>query len=490
MSENIHMNFHRSRIGFHYYPDTTHYREGDLQIWLPRLFALNASWVVLQAPHDRAIPEHFLAPLVKNGIEPILQFSFSFSNPPDPASLAPILAAYQRWGVHTIVFFDRPNSRSAWPLAGWAQGDLVNRFLDIYLPYAKLALANNLIPVLPPLEPGGSYWDTAFLRSTLEELQKRGQVDLLKKLVLSAYGWTHGQALNWGAGGPDRWPGAHPYFTPPGEQDNLGFRAFDWYQAVARAVLGRACPLLVFGAGIEDDPNINQQISPSHTDTNLAIARLLNGELTPDPRDKSVTLDAIPSEVISVCFWLLSAEGGSSYSRFAWYVDAVENLPVVKDFINLAVNQRSGFHPGSQVEKPLPNPETDKEQMQTEHFDEFPPTASQIKNSSTGKSVEKTFGETAVGNKPKFSIEHYLLLPTFEWGIADWHLDVIRPFIKKYRPTIGFSAQEAFHARRITIIGDPQMFPESLLEQMRSTGALVDRITGDGMMVATQLDKR
>jgi len=34
-----------NRIGFHYYPDTFHYREKDLQTWLPELQGLGAGWL-------------------------------------------------------------------------------------------------------------------------------------------------------------------------------------------------------------------------------------------------------------------------------------------------------------------------------------------------------------------------------------------------------------------------------------------------------------
>jgi hypothetical protein len=60
---------------------------------------------------------------------------------------------------------------------------------------------NGMTPVLPPWKPGGSYWDTAFLRSALEALQRRNQTQLLQKLVLSAYAWTWEHSLNWGAAG-------------------------------------------------------------------------------------------------------------------------------------------------------------------------------------------------------------------------------------------------------------------------------------------------
>ena len=42
-----------------------------------------------------------------------------------------------------------------------------------------------------------------------------------------------------------------------------------------------------------------------------------------------------------------------------------------------------------------------------------------------------------------YGIQHYVLLPAYDWGIADFYLDAVRPFVKKYRATVGFSLQEA-----------------------------------------------
>ncbi|PKP01191.1 MAG: hypothetical protein CVU11_15960, partial [Bacteroidetes bacterium HGW-Bacteroidetes-6] len=41
--------------------------------------------------------------------------------------------------------------------------DLVERFLDRFLPLANQVVSEGAVPVMPALEPGGNYWDTAFL---------------------------------------------------------------------------------------------------------------------------------------------------------------------------------------------------------------------------------------------------------------------------------------------------------------------------------------
>jgi 16S rRNA U1498 N3-methylase RsmE len=84
-------------------------------------------------------------------------------------------------------------------------------------------------------------------------------------------------------------------------------------------------------------------------------------------------------------------------------------------------------------------------------------------------------------------IAHYLLLPSYEWGIADWHLEVVRPFIKKHRPTLGFSLAEAAQAARVTVIGGEGCFAPVEIDRLRQAGCQVRQITGDGTIIATQL---
>jgi hypothetical protein len=456
-----------SRIGFHYFPDTLHYCESDLHTWLPEFQAMGASWLVLQAPSERAIPEDFLRSLLAANIEPVLHFHLPLDKGLEAGNLQLLFENYARWGVHYIILFDRPNTRGAWPASNWAQSDLVERFLDIYLPAAELLAKAGLYPVLPPLEPGGDYWDTAFLRATLNGLKRRGSPAILDRLVLSAYGHASNRPLNWGAGGPERWPGARPYTTPPGSQDQRGLRIFDWYLTLAQAELGQTRPILLLEAGstlgARLDPELPEIDRTAHTARNLQIAQAMreNGNQANNPAAKAPpseveTLESIPAEVIGCNFWLLAAESDSPFASQAWYQPDGATLPAVAAFRQWISRQTR-------------NPAYSKDWYGKGLVDRQP-----LEN-------------TAVPAQ-EHPIAHYLLLPLYEWGIAEWQLDIIRNFVRKFHPTIGYSLEEARLAERVTIIADPLVFTAEAILKLGAAGCTVEQITGDGTSIATQLD--
>lgn len=439
-----------NRLGFHYYPDTTHYTQSDLRTWLPELKALGAAWLTLIAPNDRAIPESFLSGLMHAGIEPILHFHLPLKQHAQLDSLHLLFNTYARWGVRYSALFDRPNLRSAWSTSDWAQSDLVERFLDCFIPIAEYTLEAGLIPVFPPLQPGGDYWDTSFLKAALMGIQRRGCSHLLKSLAIGAYAWADEHPLSWGAGGPERWPGSRPYDTPENQEDQKGFYIFDWYQAIYRTVRPESARIILLGAGYRLKPGMKEFVPAAeitaHAQSNLALASLAHDSQSLD--FDSEVLETLPAEVIACNFWLLSASPESPYASQAWYQPDGSVLPIVD-----ALRQWLAGTPP--VEEPIEEPIFPNDILQPE---------------------------------PSHRIEHYLLLPLYEWGVVEWHLDVIRPYILRHHPTIGFSLAEAALAKHVTVLGGDHTFSEEDLENLRQSGCAVERISGDGTSIATQME--
>ncbi|MBN1147630.1 MAG: hypothetical protein JXA78_10270 [Anaerolineales bacterium] len=429
-----------SRLGFHYYPDSVHYRQVDLRGWLPELIDLGAQWVTLIAPLERAIPEFFLDGLLGAGIQPILHFQPPTDLSFEQRELDMLLAHYTRCGVRYVAFYDCPNSRANWQPSIWAQSDLVERFLDLYIPLAKVACKLGLTPIFPPLEPGGDYWDLAFLRTSLRSMKRRGCDALLSSLALGAYAWVADRPLNWGAGGAARWPQARPYLSPASGQDHRGFRIFDWYLEIARQELGDSLSILLLRAGScpTRDSARNLQDGTQHALRNLSLARLaagLAGEVD--------SLDPFPPEVLACNFWLLAADENSAHAPQAWFHSSDENLPVVDAFRRWVAglrdaNRAAGIAPQAQ-------PET--------------------------------------GDADR--VDHYILLPLYSWGAAEWDLAAIQPLLRDSHPTIGFSLAEARRSTRVTVVGSRNAFSAEALAMLNSAGCLVERLLEDGTLVAT-----
>jgi hypothetical protein len=465
-----------SRLGFHYYPDALHYRESDLTAWLPELKALKASWLTLVAPPDRAIPESFLRSLLDAGIEPILHFHMPIDPPVSVRDLRMLLQNYANWGVHYIVLFDRPNLRSSWPAVRWSQSNLVERFLDIYLPLTEAVVDAGLIPVFPPLEPGGDYWDTAFLRGALRGMNRRGYLNLLSKLVIGCYAFSGNRYLNWGAGGPERWPSSRPYLTPPGSEDQCGFRIFDWYLAISNAILGEASRVMIIAGGSQVGDRQDAQFPPidpsAHARRNIALAALMmnldfDASLirTNYPNDQGL-LDQVPAEVLCCNYWLLCAEQGSPEAAQAWYRPNGDTLPVAEAMKSWMRN----------VDAALPTNRKGKNAF------DFPAFIASIPHAHGG-----TAGSLS-GDEKTYS--HYLLLPVQGAGSGELHLDTLRPFIQKYRPTVGFSPAEAARSWKVTLVGDMQAYPEDTIEGLRKAGCVIDVMAVDGMSIASEIAVR
>jgi hypothetical protein len=309
----------QSKLGFHYYPDSQHFTQKDLDYWRPMLVDLGAAWLTLQASADRAVPEFFVRGLVERGIQPVITIPVPVGAA-RAAALAPVFRSYARWGVEHVVVYDRPNLQQSWPAGDWSRAGLVERFLDHALPHLKAQADAGLTPVFPALEPGGDYWDTAFLSASLKGILRRGEQALLKQMVLGAYAWTNGRPLDWGAGGPTRWSEVRPYRTPDGAQDQRGFRTFEWYAQVANTSVGIHPRILVVAGGARRPTNPSAEDTRKHTEQNLGIIRLLNE----DPACRSLLLN--------FAFFALASDGDPEEQASAWFPNLQAPLPVVSAF--------------------------------------------------------------------------------------------------------------------------------------------------------------
>jgi hypothetical protein len=514
-----------NRIGLHYFPDTLHYRMRDLEVWLPHLSQMGIGWLTLLAPLERAIPEYFLNGLFSSGLQPVLHFQIPTQASALSDGFRLLFSNYARWGVQYVTLYDQPNSRSNWSPAAWAQMDLVERFLDLYVPLAESALDEGLIPIFPPLEPGGDYWDLSFLQSALRGLQSRGQNRLLDKLALGAYAWTGNRPLEWGAGGPERWPQAVPYNIPTDCEDQRGFRIFDWYLAVSQHELGKRLPVFLLRAGSipndQHDPTSGEPDYLAHAEQNLTIARLLANETVEG-------CSPVPQEIKAGNFWLLAAHEKSGLAGQGWFRTEEEKLPVVTNFYrfsacqsetksvpeaateidtlirdDLDINQTSTPEPVPTCD-PVASVDSGNEAVSSE-ADNSEADSSEVDSSeiaSLGTTGNDALGSEAAELDPlqpdqpaqqveaqpephSHTISHYILLPVYAWGAADWDLEVIQPLLQESHPTVGFSLTEARLAARVTVVGGNGAISAEALDMLRASGCKVERVMDDGTLIAS-----
>jgi hypothetical protein len=367
------MGHHANRLGYYYYPDQLHFRQADLDTWLPVLKRLGAGWITLTASPDQAIPEPFIRRLMDAGIEPVVHIPAKIGGI-SVSDIQPLYSSYAKWGVRFVICFDRPNLKSQWDLDGWGRSSLVERFLDLCLPHLQAQLEAGLTPILPPLEPGGDYWDLAFLQAALKSLQRRGEDDVLDQLALALYAWTKGKDLDWGAGGHARWSEARPYHTPPHCQDQLGFRIFEWYAEICEETLEQIPPMIVAAGGaLPGDPH---WMGPDpHTEQNLAIARALQSSDVPD-------------YVLNFAFYQLASNREHARHEAAWFPEGDEPLPVVAAIEKLLV--RTPPKSQSNIRKPL------------SHYILIPPEADALHGQAWSKIRRLALSEpSVVGFSPK-----------------------------------------------------------------------------------------
>lgn len=419
-------------IGFHYDPAGGRPERQELARWLPRLRAMGTSWLVFRASLDEPVPEGFVRGLMDAGIEPVVLLDAGGVQPVEGLQLEYALRGYATAGLHYISIYPEPNVASHWPAVEWLQPGLVKRFADLLLPFLERAVDLGLFPLLSPLKPGGHYWDTAFLVGLVGEMLSRGRMVLFDRMGVAIENVAHNRPLDWGRGGPERWPQAGPYRVAEGYEDHQGFRLFEWYEQLLYPLLGGPLPLIAVASGpllgSVEDGRFAVVDEAMHAERSLEMVRLLRtGELG--------------EALFNLAFWTLTSDDDPS----AWVRSDGSLLTAA------ALLSETPKHPR----------------------------------------VRRDGARGAWARGPaRRPLHHYLLFPPTGVVGSHGYWEAAKPYIERFGPCCGFRPEEAQEAAYVTLVGDETEIGREVERYLRAAGCRVERVAGGGPAETRRLLKR
>jgi len=410
----------RTKIGFQYFTSEDYFTYQQLNVWMPILRQAGATVLYFSSGLDYAIPEDVIQCAIENDLTPSLHFTTELPTPQQVSEILYLFDLYAKWGVASVILGKKPNIKASWQITGWQNENLIDLFLDRLVPLMEHSIKVGLKPVLSPLQPGGNFWDTAFMELVLRGLEMRSLREILGQISLASFGYTYNKPLSWGMGGPERWSISKPYSTKEGHEDQLGFHNFEWIQTIGQKIVGKRLPVVILDAGFPESEDLQQYVT--------SVQKILTAFGYKERVDLSQNDQIKIDETIEVC---------------AFSLDSLQK-----------------FHKGS---------------MDVTSFGKI-----FLKNSIQAN----THSSEPKGTK---TIRHYLLLPKHESGVSDVVLNKVKPFIKKFHPTIGFSLEEAYLASKVSIFPDSLLFSTTDINRLRSAGCVVQVLPENGIDIATSL---
>ena len=436
------------KLGFHYYKDAGHFDDPSLDYWLPKLQAAGTSWLVIYAPDNSEIPENFIVRLREVRIEPIIVLNYAISDPPSVQIFQQRMAYYHSIGIHMVQFFNRPNMRSSWSAEDWVKPGLVTRFIRKYADYATICVREKVIPLFPLLEPGGDYWDLAFLRSSVKQIRKEFSESLLSNLVFSASACLNKNPLSWNEAGPSGYPPASPYAE--GVVDHRGFYLFQWYEDILSKEIGKNVPLLLMDAGLWDSKaGIFDVVTRESKQQYLNILNLL----------QDVTLKnggKIPSYVLSCCVYKLPTTESLSAAAPAG-TDAADGL-----YAFGSKNAEEGISFPEKVSRFF-------RKLSISNLHQL------IKKVGTNIATNIQYAGRYVFQGG--SLKEYFLLPEVSSLFTEDQMNTIRQYIKIHKCASGNDLNEALASKNVIMIDDQALYPAYMLRQLQDRGCDVHTVS-------------
>lgn len=437
------------KLGFHYYKDSGHFDDPSLDYWLPKLQAAGTSWLVIYAPETGEIPENFIIRLREARIEPIVVLNYSISEPPSVPIFQQRMAYFHSIGIHMVQFFNRPNMKSSWNAEDWIKPGLVTRFVRKFADYAIVCIREKVIPLFPLLEPGGDYWDLAFLRTSIKQIRKEYSESMLSNMVFSASACLNRHPVSWNALGPAAYPASVPYAE--NQVDHRGFYLYSWYEDILKKEIGKNVPLLLMNAGMWDaNAGIFDVVTKESKQQYLNILNLLQ-EVNLKGEGK------IPSYVLSCCVYKLPST--ESLSQAAAAEKTVPGNLFGTDQKIAAGETRTVFQSIKEGFQSLKN---------------FNLVAWISKVGTNIATIFKQLGKILLKGE---SLKEYFLLPEVSSLFTEEQMNVIRQYIKLHKCASGNDLNEALASKNVIMIDDQALYPAYMLRQLQDRGCAIQTVS-------------
>jgi hypothetical protein len=209
--------------GLHWFPTTGQSRQ-VVDRFVPELLAMRIKWVVFLNgldDYDLYANDYLVQQLTRHNVEPVLRVEARVG-PLDLRRLRNLVTHYWRLGVRYFQVFNEPNLDREW---GAGLPHTPARFVQYWLPAARVVVQQGGYVGLAPMSPGGDYSDHEFLRGSLATLVAGKEYAVLNRTWISVHNYT--------SGSPADFIG-----------DVRGFGRYRRYAAISRAVLGAVLPML------------------------------------------------------------------------------------------------------------------------------------------------------------------------------------------------------------------------------------------------------
>lgn len=160
---------------------------------------MNVKWCVfLNDGTDLTQNDYLVQRLVANNIEPVMRI-YTPGLQPVAGDLGALVRHYKSLGVNYFQLYNEPNHE----IENDGKAPDVNRYLDLWIPAARVVAENGGLPGFGALSPGGPEPasplranDFDFLRSALQGLKARGETAVLDKAWLSAHNYMGEKPLS------------------------------------------------------------------------------------------------------------------------------------------------------------------------------------------------------------------------------------------------------------------------------------------------------